>query len=145
MTTWRRSQSWGPSLAAALLARLLLLGGVACAPSPPPAPPYRLGDNASSECPRSVQLFTPEQVARPYRELSEISATCPYVSPTTCDRILLARGCDLGADAVVILKTSTLGTSAAGATSARRSLGGPSARLVEEARLVRWSSNDPTR
>ncbi|MEO8902723.1 MAG: hypothetical protein ABI488_11890, partial [Polyangiaceae bacterium] len=71
------------------MSALPLLGNMSCASTPHQGGLYRLGDAGPGECAHAVQLLTPEQVVPVYRELAQISATCPQVSPTTCERILL--------------------------------------------------------
>jgi len=80
---------------------LLLAGGVSCAATPHQGGLYRAGVAESNDCSHVVHLLTAEQMPSAYRELAQVSATCPYVSPRTCERILLSRACELEADAVV--------------------------------------------
>jgi hypothetical protein len=44
-----------------------------------------------------------------FEEVASLSATCPYTSPNGCDRLLLARACELGADAIVAGKSRIIG------------------------------------
>ena len=84
-------------------ARAVLLGFVAsgCMGAQPP-PPYGL-HQAESGCRHPVELLTMSQASRPaYRELERLSVTCPKLVPTKCEQLLLARGCVLGADAIVV-------------------------------------------
>ena len=88
---------------------LLLAGGVSCAATPHQGGLYRAGVAESNDCSHVVHLLTAEQMPSAYRELAQVSATCPYVSPRTCERILLSRACELEADAVVIRQTRVIG------------------------------------
>ena len=84
---------------------LAALAAPACSSTPEPAPGYRLSGPEQSSCPRSVQLLTLAQVPGSYREVSRLSVTCPYLVPNGCERRLLARGCELGADAIVLTRS----------------------------------------
>ncbi|MEO8903575.1 MAG: hypothetical protein ABI627_18805 [Polyangiaceae bacterium] len=88
---------------------LLFIGSVSCAATPHQGGLYRVGVAEPDECSHVVHLLTAEQVPSAYRELAQVSATCPYVSPRTCERILLSRACELDADAVVIRQTRVIG------------------------------------
>jgi hypothetical protein len=44
-----------------------------------------------------------------FEQLASLSVTCPYPSPNTCDRRLLAKACDLGANAVVVQRSNVIG------------------------------------
>ena len=80
----------------------IFASGCATASRTPPAEPYRLS-RPEVTCPHPVELLTLAQASRPaYRELARLSATCPKLSPTTCEQFLLARGCEVGADAIVV-------------------------------------------
>jgi hypothetical protein len=107
---------------------LLVIGTVACtgcAPSAQSTSLYHLDTPAQSECARPVQWLENAQVTRPYRELARLSATCPSLLPSTCEKILLARGCALGADAIVPLRwtLTTLKPNAVHTTRRPRSIG----------------------
>ena len=106
---------------------LMLFAVMACAQRSPPAGLYRLGGAEQSRCPRPVQLLdtTP---AEAFQELASISATCPYTSPTTCERSLLRRGCELAADAVVLRQSNVMGRRA-------------KPQLAEEAVAIRFAVN----
>jgi hypothetical protein len=91
---------------------LLLLGAASCAAAPHQEGLYRLSDAKPIECSRVVRLLTVEQAPLAYHELAQVSATCPYVSPRTCEHILLSRGCELGADAIVVRGTHVIGRKA---------------------------------
>lgn len=85
------------SRAVVLLA--LVAGG--CTGAQPP-PPYG-SSRAEPACLHPIELLTLSQASRPaYRELAHLSVTCPKLAPTTCEQSLLARGCELGADAIVV-------------------------------------------
>jgi hypothetical protein len=60
--------------------------------------------------------------------LAAISVTCPYVSAATCERSLLARGCELAADAVVVRRSNVIGRKA-------------TPQLAEEAIAIRFIVN----
>lgn len=77
----------------------------ACASTPAPAPGYRLSGPEQSSCPHSLRLLSTAELPAPYRELSRISVTCPYLVPNACEQKLLDRGCALGADAVVLTRS----------------------------------------
>ena len=67
-----------------------------------PVPPRVLN------CPRPVRLIEGEDAYQgTYREITRISVACQYRAPLTCDEALLARGCELGADAVWVKQTSS--------------------------------------
>jgi len=99
-------------LSCPLLGLLLLAGGVSCAATPHQGGLYRLGVAESDNCSHAVHLITAEQMPSTSRELAQVSATCPYVYPRTCERILLSRACELLADAVVIRETRVIGSKA---------------------------------
>ena len=85
----------------AVLPIFVLFAMTACAEDSAPAGLYKLGGAEKSICPRPVQLLNaPPPEA--FEEVASLSATCPYTSPNTCDRRLLARACELATDAVVI-------------------------------------------
>jgi hypothetical protein len=64
---------------------------------------YRVAPEEPKACAHSVRLLRAEQVpSTQHDELARLSATCPKVDPTRCERILLERGCELGADVVVL-------------------------------------------
>lgn len=87
---------------------LVSLALTACSGSSTPAGLYRVGGVEQSSCAHSVRLLR----ARPreaFEELASLSATCPYPSPNTCERRLLARACDLAADAVVVEESRVIG------------------------------------
>lgn len=117
-----------------LFAALVLLGASACASAAQPEPPYRLGGMAQTACAHPVQLLTLDQVGQPYREVSQLSVACPFLSVSTCERRLLARGCELGADAIVITRTSVL------AARGRRP---NQAELADEAVAIRFAATRP--
>jgi len=89
---------------------LAALAAPACSSAPQPAPSYRLSGPEQSSCPRSVQILTFAQVPGSYREVSRLSVTCPYLLPNGCERRLLARGCELGADAIVLTRSKLQGS-----------------------------------
>ncbi len=101
-----------PSHAIALATVLALLVCTSCHSQPAqPRSLYRLSSVEAPPCAHRVTLLTAAQMAADeYRELAHLSATCPPISPTTCERVLLARACDIGADTVVITQTTTIGT-----------------------------------
>jgi len=47
-------------------------------------------------------LLDSSQVGGPYRQLAKLSATCSKLQRSRCEQLLLARACELGADAVLI-------------------------------------------
>lgn len=100
----------------------LVLLGWACTPVLPslntrpedsqaPIDFYRSVGQSQKPCPHTVQLLRiGELPERPYDELSILSSTCSPGSPMLCDRILLERGCEHGADAVLLLPSKPGGT-----------------------------------
>lgn len=71
---------------------------------------YHLSSAPPPSCARPVRLVRGEAaIDDSYRELASISATCGDVAPTDCENTLLARACELGADAVWIKNTSYVG------------------------------------
>lgn len=114
-----------------VLLSLLPFAIVACAPTGAPGGLYRVGAAEQSNCFRPVQtLGAPPPEA--FEELATISAACPYTSPKTCDRLLLARACDLTADAIIVQESSAIGRRA-------------KPQLVEEAIAIRFSANGRVR
>ena len=66
-----------------------------------------LSHPAPPRCAHHVVLIRPDEpVLKTYRELASISVTCGALAPEDCDMSLLARGCDLGADAVWVKSSS---------------------------------------
>lgn len=58
-------------------------------------------------CARRVELITAEMAPpKPFRELRTLDVTCHSAFPRECDGELVARGCDVGADAVWLKRTS---------------------------------------
>lgn len=88
-----------------------------------------------SECLHSVELLSAAQLTRPYLELASLSATCPSLSPRACAQTLLARGCELHADAVVIDASSVLAPRTQFLPPRGRT---NRALLAEEARAIRY-------
>ncbi len=79
------------------------LFGAGCASTTQPAAPYRLSEPEPVSCLHPVSVLTAAQASRPaYHEVARLSATCPGIAPTQCERTLLARACDLGADAIIV-------------------------------------------
>ena len=111
---------------------LAALAAPACSSTPQPAPSYRLSGPEQSSCPRSVQLLTLAQVPGSYREVSRLSVTCPYLLPNGCERRLLARGCELGADAIVLTRSNL-----------QRSDGKNKGYLADEAVAIRFQAAPP--
>ena len=107
---------------------------IACSATPAPAPSYRLSGPEQSECPRPVQLLSPAEVSGPYRELSRLSVTCPYLVPNACERKLLARGCELGADAILLTRSNL---------ERSKELGRNKGQLADEAVAIRFQASTP--
>ena len=107
---------------------LAVFAAFACSSPPAPAPSYRLSGPEQSSCLHPVRLLTFAQVPGSYRELSSLSVTCPYLFPNACERELLARGCELGADAVVLTRSNL---------QRAKILGSNKAELADEAVAIR--------
>jgi hypothetical protein len=118
----------------------LALLALACAASPGPTSVYDLGEPSRSECPHRVLLLSVAELARPYRELARLSATCRALSPRACEQTLLWRGCVLGADAVVMQRSSTVTPNQNALPSTKR---GNEGLLVEDAIAVRYDPAAP--
>ena len=103
---------------------MVAMASVACAQTGAPGGLYRMPTTEQSSCLWPVRtLSSPPPVA--FKDVATISVVCPYTSPRTCDRLLLARACDLGADAII--------AQASGATGRTRN-----PPLVEEAIAIRF-------
>ena len=108
-------------------------GFASCSSGPRPPSVYELSRGEPAECRHPVQLFSEGEPLRRYRELARVSVTCPLLAPRACEEKLLARACDLGANAVLIRRSNT--TSPA---MFRRTKTGREALLVDEAVAVRY-------
>ncbi|MFZ5893198.1 MAG: hypothetical protein ACOY0T_19215 [Myxococcota bacterium] len=56
-------------------------------------------------CDHLVEVVDTSAAARPYQELSRMTATCHPTAPSLCERRLRERACSLGADAVLLTPT----------------------------------------
>src|SRR5450432_2277277 len=120
-----------PAFPAHVSLLLLLLGSASCISTPPRGGIYRVSGEPRSDCSHSVQLLQAAQLLPAHHELARLSATCPYLSPITCELELLSRGCELGADAIVITATRTIGKS-------------EKPQLADEALAIRFESSAAT-
>ncbi len=94
-----------------------------------PADFYREVSQSQKPCSHSVRLLRAGQVPeQPYDELSLLSSTCSPSSPGLCDRILLERGCERGADAVLVLEPEAGGTPRGASTLSQISKNGKAVR-----------------
>ena len=87
---------------------LIFWAVTACAARSAPGGLYRVGGVEQSNCAHPVQLLSAPP-PEPFEELASLSVTCPYPSPNTCDRLLLARACNLKADALVVRENRVIG------------------------------------
>lgn len=86
---------------------------------------------ATTACPREVELLrSAAEVRRPFRQLADLSATCYPGAPRVCENRLLARACELEADALVLSEATPGGTPPGASSQSRVSISG---------RAVRWS------
>jgi hypothetical protein len=82
-------------------------------------------------CEPPVELLRSESEARrPYRDVASLSASCYPGAPRLCENRLLARACELKADAV-ILRPSVPGGTPVGASK--------QSQISVDARAVRWA------
>jgi hypothetical protein len=81
-------------------------------------------------CDHEVVVFPPEaSVAKPYKELASMSATCSPGAVDICERRLKERACALGADAVILV----------GSGPSPQPAGGSNQSIVSRSgRAVRW-------
>jgi hypothetical protein len=81
-------------------------------------------------CDHEVVVFRPgAPIARPYKEVGSLSATCSPGAADICERRLRERACALGADGLVLLEP-TAGPNPAGASN--QSL------ISRDGRAIRW-------
>ena len=105
------------------------LFGAGCASTTQPEGPYRLIQPEPVSCLHPVSVLSAAQASRPaYREVARMSATCPGIAPTQCEQTLLARACELGADAIIIQREQPI---------ARTKY---TSRMAEEAIAVRFTA-----
>lgn len=117
---------------------LLMVSGCATpriADQPAPRDTYRqlrqLHDKAHCDHPVQV-LRNHAEAVRPYRQIAALSATCSPGTPSVCEREMLDRACELGADAIILTPNSQRGTPWNAST---RTLS------TSSARAVRWTDN----
>ena len=111
----------------------MALFGAGCASTSQSAAPYRLSEPEPVTCLHPVSLLSESQASRPqYREVARLSATCFSMAPTRCEQTLLARACELGADAIIIQRETALDR------GARRAKNAP--QMAEEAIAVRFAA-----
>lgn len=76
-----------------------------------PGEVYRSANPEKSTCTHLVELWPSTPLtARPYKEIAKITATCYPGAITICERRLRDRACQLGADAVIAVKSEAGGT-----------------------------------
>jgi len=129
--------------AAAAFGLLTVLGGLtgcqALSPrmedSQAPIDFYRQISSSQKPCGHSVALIASGTTPTPpYDELSLISSTCSPGTPMLCDRILLETACELGADAVIVVRPKS-GATPLGASALSQ--------ISKLGRAVRFRINPP--
>jgi hypothetical protein len=113
------------------------LGGCVSLPTPraedasAPSDYLASANTAAATCAPEVELLrSAAEVRRPFRQLADLSATCYPGAPRVCENRLLARACELRADALVLNEATSGGTPPGASSQSRISLSG---------RAVRWS------